>query len=299
MIIKLFSGLSFAVLTVLFFTLGHGQSKIDFQDSQKLKSIRLEVTYQKTTSLIFPADIQSVDVGSKDIIADKFYGVGNVLKVKSKESMFFPETNLTVITKDGKFYSFYVVYAEEPSFLSYQLVGNDFSGVSRKFFMESNNGGIAPISFEEAGMNQGDMAIYSRKILEKSRQVKHLGMRAFDIVFSLEGIYIHEDVLFYSFKIENKSYVNYDIDFIKFYIRDKKVFKRTAIQEIEVQPIFKMPDHVVKIHGKKSVKLVFVMQKFTLPDDKNFEVEMFEKDGGRHMKFSIAYNDIINASFIK
>lgn len=295
---KTFGHTSFIIALLLFFTLSYGQNKIDFKDSQQLKSFRLEVAYQKTVSLIFPAGIQSVDIGSGDVIADKFEGVENVLRVKANTNMFFPETNLSVITKDGKFYSFYVVYTEDPPVLSYQLNGNDFSGVSRKFFMETQDGSLAPVSFEEVQMNQADMAFYSRKILEKNREMKHLGMRAFDIVFSLEGIYIRENVIFYSFNIENKSNINYDIDFIKFYIRDKKVFNRTAIQEMELQPLFKIPD-IDTVSGKKRVKMVFALQKFTIPEDKNLEVEMFEKNGGRHMKFSVANDDIINANLIK
>ncbi|WP_103327938.1 DUF4138 domain-containing protein [Bacteroidetes bacterium endosymbiont of Geopemphigus sp.] len=128
--------------------------------------------------------------------------------------------------------------------------------------------------------------------------MKHLGMRAFDIVFPLEGIYIQEDVIFYSFNIENKSHINYDIFFIKFYMRDKKVFNQTAIQEMEMQPLFKLPD-IDTISGKKRVKMVFSLQEFTIPQDKNLEIEMFEKNSGLYMKFSVANDDISNANLIK
>ncbi len=43
----------------------------------------LAVTFYKTTNLVFPYTIKSVDRGSKDIIAQKANGVENVLQVKA------------------------------------------------------------------------------------------------------------------------------------------------------------------------------------------------------------------------
>src|SRR5258708_37621952 len=65
-----------------------------------VESHNVEITYNKTSSLIFPTIIKSVDRGSRDVIVQKAKGVGNVLQLKAgKEN--FPETNLTVITSDG------------------------------------------------------------------------------------------------------------------------------------------------------------------------------------------------------
>src|SRR4051812_37752723 len=61
----------------------------------------LNITLNKTTNLIFPYAIKSVDRGSADVLAQKAKGVENILLVKAgKEN--FSETNLSVITADGK-----------------------------------------------------------------------------------------------------------------------------------------------------------------------------------------------------
>lgn len=36
----------------------------------------------------------------------------------------------------------------------------------------------------------------------------------------------------------NKANINYEVDFVKFYIRDKKLTKYTALQQSEVAPLF-------------------------------------------------------------
>ena len=66
----------------------------------------LEVTFNKTVHLIFPAAICYVDLGSADIIAGKADGSENVLRVKAALRDFSRETNLAVITEDGSYYTF-------------------------------------------------------------------------------------------------------------------------------------------------------------------------------------------------
>lgn len=66
----------------------------------------LEVTFNKTVHIIFPATIKYVDLGSADILAGKADGSENVLRVKAALRDFSRETNLAVITDDGSYYTF-------------------------------------------------------------------------------------------------------------------------------------------------------------------------------------------------
>ena len=66
----------------------------------------LEVCYEKTTHIIFPAEIIYVDLGNENLVAGLADGAKNVLRVKSAFKSFKQETNLSVITDDGSYYSF-------------------------------------------------------------------------------------------------------------------------------------------------------------------------------------------------
>ena len=66
----------------------------------------LEVTYDKTVHIIFPAEVRYVDLGSPDLIAGKADGAENVIRVKATVRNFPNETNMSVITEDGSFYTF-------------------------------------------------------------------------------------------------------------------------------------------------------------------------------------------------
>ena len=81
----------------------------------------LEVTYDKTTHIIFPSSVRYVDLGSLNLIAGKADGAENVIRVKATVKNFREETNMSVITESGSFYTFNVKYAEEPLLLNIEM----------------------------------------------------------------------------------------------------------------------------------------------------------------------------------
>ena len=66
----------------------------------------LEITYDKTVHIIFPSAVRYVDLGSPNLIAGKADGAENVIRVKATVKDFHEETNMSVITEDGAFYTF-------------------------------------------------------------------------------------------------------------------------------------------------------------------------------------------------
>ena len=72
----------------------------------------LQVTFDKTVHIIFPASVTYVDLGSANIMAGKADGAENVIRVKATKRWFKGETNMSVITEDGSFYAFNVKYAK-------------------------------------------------------------------------------------------------------------------------------------------------------------------------------------------
>ena len=77
--------------------------KIGF--SQMIPPHGLEITYDKTVHVIFPSPIKYVDLGSTNLIAGKADGAENVIRVKAARKHFRNETNMSVITEDGNFYT--------------------------------------------------------------------------------------------------------------------------------------------------------------------------------------------------
>jgi len=205
----------------------------------------LEVTYDKTVHVIFPAEVRYVDLGSPDLIAGKADGAENVIRVKATVRNFPNETNMSVITEDGSFYTFNVKYAAEPLLLNVEMC--DFIHDGSKYL--------------------------------------------------LKGIYTHNGLLYFHTEIKNQSNVPFDVDYITWKIVDKKVAKRTAMQEQIILPL-RAQNYATLVPGKKSERTVFTMAKFTIPDDKCLVVELNEKNGGRHQSFVIENEDLVRAGTI-
>ena len=129
------------------------------------------------------------------------------------------------------------------------------------------------------------------------RKVKHIGCKRFGIQYFLKGIYTHNGLMYFHTQTKNASNVPFDIDFIRWKIVDKKVAKRTAIQETVIYPV-RAYHNVTQVLGKRSERSVFAMDKFTIPDGKQLVVELFEKNGGRHQTFIIENSDLIRAEVI-
>ncbi len=257
----------------------------------------LEVTYEKTSHLIFPSPIRYVDLGSDNLIAGKAEDAENVLRVKAAVRDFETETNLSVICNDGSLYAFNVIYSNEPKQLTVEM--QDF--LHSKVLNGSGNlpGNKSSVYFSELG-NESPLLV---KLITKTiwnnnnREIKHIGSKNFGVQFLLRGLYTHNGLLYFHTLINNQSNMFYNVDFITFKVVDKKIAKRTAIQEVELQPVRSFND-VKSIRGNTTERSVFVLQQFTLPNDKVLLVTLFEQNGGRHQTFVLENEDLIRAKSI-
>jgi conjugative transposon TraN protein len=254
----------------------------------------LEVTFDKTVHIIFPSAVKYIDLGSPNIIAGKVEAAENVVRIKSAVKGFENETNFSVITDEGSFYSFNVKYADEPQKLNIEMQDfiHDGATVNRP-----NNS--MDIYLSELGNESPKELNLAMKSIYKNnkKEIKNIESKRFGIQFLLKGIYIQNDLLYFHTEIKNSSNVPFDMDFIRWKIIDKKVAKRTAIQETVIEPV-RAFHFVTKIQCRSSERTVFVMNKFTIPDGKKLVVELFEKNGGRHQSFVIGNDDIIQADVI-
>ena len=256
----------------------------------KIEPYRMEVTYDKTSHLIFPTAIRYVDLGSEYLIAGKAEDAENVLRVKASVRDFEAETNFSVITNDGRFYSFNVYYSGYPEALSYDLL-------TMQKAVDKVNGN--DVLFEELGNNSPSLAgLLLETIYKKDKRiVKHIGAKSFGIQFILKGIYIHNGKYYFHTELRNRTNVPFEIDFINFKVVDKKVAKRTVVQERPLTPLrtYKPLDGIA---GKSTEQNVFLLDQFTIADDKVLLIEIFEKNGGRHQTLQVENSDLIKARLI-
>lgn len=248
----------------------------------------LEVTFEKTVHLIFPAAIRYVDLGSQNIIAGKADDAENVLRVKAAVREFETETNMSVICEDGSFYGFNVKYADEPEKLSMEM----------KDFLAPTEGRLpsnrADIYFKELGSESPILVKLIMKSIYQNdkRIIKHVGAKQFGMRFLLRGLYAHNGLLYFHVRMDNESNMPYAVDFITFKVVDKKVAKHTAIQERMLQPL-RAFHQVMWIGAGRSERIVFALEQFTLSEDKQLEVTLYERNGSRTLTFYVEPEDLL------
>ena len=248
----------------------------------------LEVTFEKTVHLIFPAAIRYVDLGSQNIIAGKADDAENVLRVKAAVREFETETNMSVICEDGSFYAFNVKYADEPEKLSMEM----------KDFLSPTEGRLpsnrADIYFKELGSESPILVKLIMKSIYQNdkRTIKHVGAKQFGMRFLLRGLYAHNGLLYFHVRMDNESNMPYAVDFITFKVVDKKVAKHTAIQERMLQPL-RAFHQVMWIGAGRSERIVFALEQFTLSEDKQLEVTLYERNGSRTLTFYVEPEDLL------
>ena len=248
----------------------------------------LEVTFEKTVHLIFPAAIRYVDLGSQNIIAGKADDAENVLRVKAAVREFETETNMSVICEDGSFYAYSVKYADEPKKLSIEM----------KDFLAPTEGRLpsnrADIYFKELGSESPILVKMIMKSIYQNdkRIIKHIGAKQFGMRFLLRGLYAHNGLLYFHVRMDNESNMPYAVDFITFKVVDKKVAKHTAIQERILQPL-RAFHQVMWIGAGRSERIVFALEQFTLSEDKQLEVTLYERNGSRTLTFYVEPEDLL------
>lgn len=256
----------------------------------KVEPYQMEVTYNKTSHLIFPAGIRYVDIGSEYLIAGKAEDAENVLRIKAALRDFKEETNFSVITNDGRFYNFNVGYNSSPATLNYDLLQMQKS-------TDRENGN--DVLFEELGSNAPSLTgLLMQSIYKKNKRViRHIGAESYGIQFLLKGIYIHNGLFYLHTELRNKSNVPFKIDFVTFKVIDKKLVKRTVIQEKTLVPI-RIYKPLDEIAGNAAEQNVFLLDQFTISDDKALIIEIFEKNGSRQQALRVQNADLVRASLI-
>ncbi|WP_339881192.1 conjugative transposon protein TraN [uncultured Algoriphagus sp.] len=246
--------------------------------SLSIPASHLQISDQMTTNLIFPFAIKSVDRGNRNILVQKANAVENILQVKAENSE-LQNSNLTVITEDGSFYSFAVQYKEVP----------------QKLNLKIQQAGISDLAdFGKRIQAESELEETARKVATKNRSMPALRQRRFLTGIALTGIYIEKDLLYFQLRLENQTNIPYDIEQFRLFILDNKESKRSASQELEQSPLL-IYGNAERISAQSNQTLVVVLPKFTIPDQKHLKIKMMEESGGRHLKIKVKNRHLMNA----
>jgi conjugative transposon TraN protein len=244
----------------------------------------LQITYNKTTNLVFSHAVKAVDRGSDDILVQRAMHADTIVQLKARKEG-FSQTNLSVLTADGRLYSFLVEYVAFPTRLNY-LFNTAYN---------SQNNRLARSSHQE---NELDFLENSKGIARSKRFIHGIKNSSYNIDWQLDGIYVSSDHIYFQLQVRNKSNLPYCIDILQFAIKDKKVAKRTSTQEIEIKPVYRF-NNTNCIYSQSNQQYVFVLRAFTIANSKYLAIQLSEKSGGRDLVLKIRERHILKARRIE
>lgn len=256
----------------------------------------IEVGFTKTVHILFPAPVTYIDIGSMAIIAGKADGAENVVRVKAAVRDFAEETNLTVITEDGGFYTFDARYAENPATSTIEIAAAESPATQPASASEPARADEGRVLLREVGRERP--ATIKRVLSDIYRQnradVKGIHTRKYGVEVEVRGIYVHNDVIYLHVQIANNTNISFEVDYRRFVVADRKAAKRTAQQQRIIEPLRVCNDPSI-VRGHQRQRIVFALPKLTLEEDKILLLEITEKDGARHQYLEISSKELLGA----
>lgn len=263
---------------------------------QRLTPRTIEVGFTKTVHILFPAPVTYIDIGSMAIIAGKADGAENVVRVKAAVRDFAEETNLTVITEDGGFYTFDARYAENPATSTIEISVVESPAAQPASAAEPARADEGRVLLREVGRERP--ATVKRVLSDIYRQnradVKGIHTRKYGVELEVRGIYVHNDVIYLHVQIANDTNISFEVDYRRFVVADRKAAKRTAQQQRIIEPLRVCNDPLI-VRGHQRQRIVFALPKLTLEEDKILLLEIAEKDGARHQYLEISSKELLGA----
>ena len=271
----------------------------------EIRPQHIEAGFTKTVHILFPSPVTYIDIGSMDIIAGKADGAENVVRVKAAVRNFAAETNLTVITEDGGFFTFDVYYAENPAVSTLNLTVQEPQPESMKkpaavgYPQPTTPASEGRVLLREVGREKP--ATIKRMLSDIYRQnrtdVKGIRTKKYGIEVEVLGIYVSNDVIYIHTCMYNDTNISFEVDARQFIVADKKLAKRTAQQQTPLE-ILRVCNDPAVVRGHQRQRTVFALPKLTIADDKVLLLEIIEKNGARHQTTEIPSREISNAKVL-
>ncbi|MEM7483925.1 MAG: DUF4138 domain-containing protein [Bacteroidota bacterium] len=261
-------------------------AKANAQTTHVLDTIYANDT--KNVALFFPEPIRQGITGSDNFVftynreKQQYFGL---LQAKPGK-----ESNLLVININGSIFSYIVRYKSQLSKLNYFVPKSSSIGNEKPILNDT----IKVAKIEDAVDNKTFYYTkFSSYLLSRKQKIGTIQKRNQGVVLSVENIVFDKEELYFVIRVENKSTLDYDLNFLNLSVETRQKGKKKSLQKLFQEPIFKynVPS---RIREGKVARLVYVMPKFSIGDDRRLVVELNEKDGERDLKLKVSHKYINN-----
>ena len=254
-----------------------------------------------------PEPVQFVDLSTDRMIGD--LPAENVVRIKILKSE--EERNLTsdTLKKSGpvksKFSNPLFYYTDNQELGIVTIVGQSFMAQYKLIYkapqysqvvqtnIEIAPSDMQPLEYPQYQFSNVELKRFALEVLKAKQKKPIRKEKDMSLTAKLNSIYTLDNYVFLDLDFKNSSNLTYDIDELKFSIDDKKIYKSSNNQSIEIQPIFQLYNNK---QFKRSYRNVYVFKKFTYPNNKVLNIRLVEQlISGRTINLPVKYSDILQA----
>ena len=240
---------------------------------------QLTVNENVTTVITASEPIRLVDISTDKVVGDK--PIENTIRLKPKEGGHEDGAVLAIVTVVTERYrsQYALIYTTR---LEEAVSDKEVQLNERNAF---HNPAVS--------MSTEEMVRYARRIWNSPAKYRNIKTNKHHMQMRLNNVYTVGEYFFIDFSVQNKTNLQFDIDEIRFKLRDKKQQKATNVQEIDLEPVMLLDK---SMHFKHGYRNVVVLKKMTFPNDKVLTIEMSELQiSGRTISMTIDYEDVLAA----
>ena len=241
----------------------------------------------KNVALFFPEPIRQGITGSDNFVftynreKEQYFGL---LQAKPGK-----ESNLLVINRNGTIFSYIVRYKKQLSKLNYFIPLSNSIGNEKPIVTDS----IVSESYQESIDNSTYYQKFCSYLLDRRQYLGRYIRRNNGVILRIENVVFDKEELYFVIRIENRSTLDYDLNFLNMSIETRQKGKMKSLQRLYQNPIYKhkLPS---KIGENEMVRFVYVLPKFSLSNNRRAILELNEKNGERNIEMKISHNYINN-----
>lgn len=246
---------------------------------------RLTISDGISLHIISPEPIQFVDLSTNNLIGD--LPAENIARIKIADVItgdslqHVDKNNLGIITIVCQ--SFMVQYKLDYKNYDREAITN----------LQIQPEHMQPLDYPDTRFSKLELSGFSFDILKTKKDKNPIRTSTnLKLKMQLNNVYVIADYIFLDLTFENQTNLPYSMDALKFSIDDKKIYKATNNQSIDIEPVFKL---YPQKEFKKNFRNIYVFKKFTYPNSKILNIRLIEEQlSGRTVEIKVKYSDILN-----
>lgn len=278
---------TFTLSLLLFFgVLANAQTEIAEKKLDNLKKVK--ITDGVSLHIISPEPIQFVDLSTANLTGD--LPADNIARVKITDPSERDSTSITSVDKNN----LGIITVVCQSFMAQYKIDYSEHKNNTVSNIQVQPEDMQPLEYPKMAFSNVELHKFSLDLIRKKKLGKPIrDVKSLKLSMQVNNVYVLGDYIFLDMTFLNATNLSYEIEGINFSVEDKKIYKATNNQSIELIPVFQL------YHQKqfrKNYRNIYVFKKFTYPNSKVLKIRLIEEQlSGRTIEMTVKYSDILNA----